>query len=199
MIRNVIFDVGNVLFDYDWHKPFRDHGVPDEDIQRIGQEIFHDDIWLKWDAGLCTLEEARDYYINKHPLDAAAVNCFMDHIDEIRIDRPRVWERIPVLKSRGYGLYILSNYSRELFEAHTKGLRFMEEFDGRIVSYEVHYLKPQDEIYECLLRRYDLKAKECIFFDDRKENTDAAEKLGIEAVTIYSQEQLLDEIKKLLP
>ncbi len=198
MIKNIIFDVGNVLFDYDWHKPFKDYGIPDEDIQRIGHDMFCDEIWPKWDAGLCTLEEARNYYINKYPKDKVAINCFMDHIGDIRLDRPDVWEKIPLLKAKGYRIYLLSNYSRELFEAHTKGLCFMDYLDGRIVSYEVHCIKPQPEIYKCLLDKYSLKADECIFFDDREENTKGAKDMGMNAVTILSEEKLLDEIEKLL-
>ncbi len=198
MIKNIIFDVGNVLFDYDWHKPFKDYGIADSDIQRIGHDMFLDEIWPKWDAGLCTLEEAREYYINKYPNDKAAINCFMDHIGDIRIDRPDVWEKIPLLKDKGYRIYLLSNYSRELFEAHTKGVCFMDYLDGRIVSYEVHCIKPQPEIYKCLLDKYGLKADECIFFDDREENVKGAEDMGINAVTAVSKEKLLEEIEKLL-
>ena len=50
----------------------------------------------------------------------------------------------------------------------------MDDLDGRLVSYEIHQVKPGREIYETLLKRYDLDAGECLFLDDRKENTDTA-------------------------
>ena len=198
MVKNIIFDVGNVLFEYDWGKPFREIGLSEEDVERIGQGMFHDEIWSKWDAGLYTLDEVRRHYISKYPEDEEAINGFMSRIGDIRVDRPAVWERIPLLKQKGYKMYLLSNYSVELFEAHTEGLEFFKYMDGGIVSYAVHYIKPQPEIYDCLLDKYKLDPAECIFFDDREENTEAAEKKGIKSVTIVSQAQLLGEIEKLL-
>ncbi len=73
----------------------------------------------------------------------------------------------------------------------------MDDLDGRLVSYEIHQVKPGREIYETLLKRYDLDAGECLFLDDRKENTDTAESLGIKSITIESRQHVnsvLDDI-----
>ena len=73
----------------------------------------------------------------------------------------------------------------------------MDDLDGRLVSYEIHRVKPGREIYDTLLNRYDLDASECLFLDDRKENTDTAESLGIKSITIESRQHVnsvLDDI-----
>lgn len=116
----------------------------------------------------------------------------------MQIERPTVWERISRLKEKGYGIYLLSNYSEVLFQTHTKGASFLDVIDGAAISYQVHVTKPNPKIYRILMEKYDLKAEECLFFDDRKENTKAAEELGIKAVTVQSEEHILKELDCLL-
>ena len=67
-----------------------------------------------------------------------------------------------------------------------------------VVSYQIHKIKPDPDIYRYLLQKYSLKAEECIFFDDRNDNTVAAQKLGIQAVTVESKDVLMKNIDMLL-
>jgi FMN phosphatase YigB (HAD superfamily) len=98
---------------------------------------------------------------------------------------------VSLMKEKGYRIYLLSNYSEDFFRVHTKDASFMDELDGKVVSYEIHKIKPDAAIYMHLLDKYQLDAKECVFFDDRQENTKAAEELGIRSYTITSKEYLL--------
>ena len=102
------------------------------------------------------------------------------------------------LKEKGYKIYLLSNYSEELFHAHTKGAKFLDVLDGGVVSYQVHALKPDREIYEILLEKYSLKAEECLFFDDRMDNVEGAKKAGIQAIQVTSREMLNETLDKML-
>ena len=104
------------------------------------------------------------------------------------------------LKKKGYGIYVLSNYSEELFTLHTKDLPFWELVDGGVISYEIRQIKPNPPIYRHLFEKYQLKAQDCLFFDDRPENTEGARKLGMQAVTVVggSEEFLEKELEKLL-
>ena len=111
---------------------------------------------------------------------------------------PDVWQRVHALKEKGYGIYLLSNYSKELFDKHTKDADFLKDIDGKVVSYEIHKVKPDPAIYQYLLEKYHLNPAECVFFDDRPENTKAAEELGIRSYTISSKEYLLELLDKLL-
>lgn len=102
-----------------------------------------------------------------------------------------------MLKKKGYMIYILSNYSEELFAKHTKDAGFLDIIDGGIVSYQVHLLKPDIRIYKALLKKYSLKAEECMFFDDKEENVNGACRAGMKAVRVTSREMLnrmLDEM-----
>lgn len=199
MLKNLIFDVGEVLFEYRWLYPLELSGVTDEEERkRIGREMFQDPIWVQMDLGQVSLEEAKRYYAEKYPKDAKSMAGFLDRVDKIRIDRPRVWEKLPKLKKKGYKIFLLSNYPKELFEEHISHFTFRKELDGMVVSYQVHLVKPDPQIYRSLLKKYDLQAEECLFLDDREENVKAARELGFDTFQVKSQVELLEKLDSLL-
>lgn len=198
MIKNIIFDVGDVLLEYRWKDMLKDYGLPDDEAYKVGKLMFNDNLWHEFDLANMTHDEIVGQYLKNYPDYAEVMQWFMTHGELMHVKREDVWEKAQKLKEKGYGIYILSNYSQELFEKHTKDAPFISIADGVVVSYQIHITKPDEKIYQYLLDKYNLKAEECIFFDDRKENTEAARKLGIEAVTVTSKEFLLDELDKLL-
>lgn len=199
MIRNLIFDVGNVLVGYRWFEMLTDdYGLSKEDASRIGDEMFDKEIWEKGlDGGLLSLQDAIRTYGELYPEDLETITWFLQNGERMVVHRPEIWNFLPKLKEKGYKIYILSNYSQELFEAHTKDASFRQMLDGGIVSYEVKALKPGKRIYELLLEKYGLNAEECLFFDDREDNVEAARKLGFSAVQVTSEQMLAEELKLL--
>ncbi|MEZ3422683.1 MAG: HAD family phosphatase [Lachnospiraceae bacterium] len=198
MIKNIIFDVGDVLLEYRWKDMLKDYGLPDDEAYKVGNLMFNDNLWHEFDLANMTRDEIVGQYLKNYPDYAEVMQWFMTHGELMHVKREDVWEKAQKLKEKGYGIYILSNYSQELFEKHTKDAPFISLADGVVVSYQIHITKPDEKIYRYLLDKYNLKAEECIFFDDREENTEAARKLGIEAITVTSKEFLLDELDKLL-
>ena len=67
-----------------------------------------------------------------------------------------------------------------------------------MISYQIHKTKPDPGIYSFLLQKYGLDPLECLFFDDRAENVEAAQKLGITAVQITSREKIGRQLEQLL-
>lgn len=198
MIKNIIFDVGDVLLEYRWKDMLKDYGLPDDEAYKVGNLMFNDNLWHEFDLANMTHDEIVGQYLKNYPEYAEVMQWFMTHGELMHVKREDVWEKVQKLKEKGYGIYILSNYSQELFEKHTKDAPFISLADGIVVSYQIHITKPDEKIYRYLLDKYNLKAEECIFFDDREENTEAARKLGIEAITVTSREFLLDGLDKLL-
>lgn len=198
MIKNIIFDVGDVLLEYRWKDMLKDYGLPDDEAYKVGNLMFNDNLWHEFDLANMTRDEIVGQYLKNYPDYAEVMQWFMTHGELMHVKREDVWEKVYKLKEKGYGIYILSNYSEELFGKHTVDAPFIEWADGIVVSYQIHITKPDERIYKYLLDKYNLKAEECIFFDDREENTEAARKLGIEAITVTSKEFLLDELDKLL-
>lgn len=197
-VKNLIFDVGNVLLEYRWYQMLLDFGLSEEEAQVARPLIFENKTWEEFDMGNLPTQEIVDSYCEQLPQYEELLRWFFGHLELMHIARPDVWERVHALKEKGYRIYLLSNYSKDFFDVHTKDASFMNDIDGKLVSYEVHLMKPDKAIYECLLERYDLKAEESVFFDDRPENTEAAEALGIRSYTITSKEYLLSVLDEFL-
>ncbi|MBR6093616.1 MAG: HAD family phosphatase [Lachnospiraceae bacterium] len=198
MIKNVIFDIGNVLVSFDWYVLAREIGFTDEDLEILMQKVIGDR-WNEFDRGVMPEEEALKYVQEVIPGLEEKFATLWNRIDEAIEVYPYVDEWMRRLKDDGYHIYLLSNFPRNLFkkEAEEK-FDFIRYVDGKIISSFVRMIKPDLEIYECLLDTFGLNAGECVFLDDRKKNTEAASKLGIHTIVFQNFEQADGELRKLL-
>ena len=197
MIKNIIFDVGEVLFSYGWIDAMVLAGESRESAEFVGPLIFDDPLWKELDLGIRPYFEVVEDMCRKYPEYAGSIRTFLTNVEVMPKDRPEVWKEVHKLKEKGYHLYLLSNYSEYMFSIHTKDKPFMNDIDGAMVSYMVHINKPNEGIYRALLDKYTLDPSECLFFDDRAENVEGAGKVGIKAITVVSEEFLLEELRKL--
>lgn len=198
MIKNVIFDIGGVLLEYRWLDMLCiDHGMEKERAVALGSRLFDDQLWESMDLGIVTVNEAIEEYCKKNPEYSDDISWFLKNAELMRVNRTAIWDRFPQLKEKGYKIYILSNYSKELLAMHTKDSYFWKYVDGEVVSYQIQVIKPLAQIYRHILKKYSLTASECIFYDDRKENVEGAIKEGLNSVLVVSEAQLADEIDKL--
>ena len=174
-IKNIVFDLGGVVF-------MRDPKKCTEDFIRFFSFVRAEQMpwfWNEYDRGTRSLEEVKGDLCELNNCDRKKVDEYLQlAIDKQEVIAPTE-ELIHDLKAAGYRLYVLSNMSKE-FIAFLREVPVYRYFDGEVVSCEEGVCKPEKEIYELLLSRYDLDPKETIFIDDRKENVEAAEKVGIE-------------------
>ena len=198
MIKNLIFDVGGVLFDYRWKEMFMDYGLDEDNAIRVGTQMFNDPdrTWDNFDLGIKSDEEIADIFCKKYPGDEDVIRWFIRHGEYMQVPRPKVWKKVHELKQKGYKIYILSNYPESLFKKHTEYADFMDDIDGLMVSYMIHKAKPAEDIYKALCDKYGLDRSESIFFDDRSENVEGAVKFGMKSVKILSEQVLLDELDR---
>ena len=198
MIKNLIFDVGGVLFDYRWKEMFMDYGLDEDNAIRVGTQMFNDPdrTWDIFDLGIKSDEEIADIFCKKYPGDEDVSRWFIRHGEYMQVPRPKVWKKVHELKQKGYKIYILSNYPESLFKKHTEYADFMDDIDGLMVSYMIHKAKPAEDIYKALCDKYGLDRSESIFFDDRSENVEGAVKFGMKSVKILSEQVLLDELDR---
>lgn len=198
MIKNLIFDVGGVLFDYRWKEMFMDYGLDEDNAIRVGTQMFNDPdrTWDIFDLGIKSDEEITDIFCKKYPGDEDVIRWFIRHGEYMQVPRPKVWKKVHELKQKGYKIYILSNYPESLFKKHTEYADFMDDIDGLMVSYMIHKAKPAEDIYKALCDKYGLDRSESIFFDDRSENVEGAVKFGMRSVKILSEQVLLDELDR---
>lgn len=193
-IKNIVFDVGSILVGYRWLDMFADHGIDAETAHIVGRGFFDSPYWNKYDAGLITTSELVDRFCETRPEYEAEARWFIDNAIQMRVLRPRVYEEVKKLKDNGYKLYILSNYSHDLFELHTSDLPFREWMDGEMVSYKVNVTKPDPKIYELTRDEFSIVPEESLFFDDRLENVEGAKVVGFNAIHVEDgdEEFLLD-------
>lgn len=197
MIKNLILDVGEVLLGFQFIDVIKSYGVSEDEAKRIGMMILRDSFWSSFDRGNITEEELLMHFKNTCPKDYPVIKYFLENSGKLPKPRPRVYCKVEKLIDLGLKVYILSNYPERLFIEHSAHIPFLDRLSGLVVSYQVHLCKPEPEIYEYLLSRYNLKACECIFLDDNIANINAAKDLDINAKLITSEECLLEELDKI--
>ena len=183
--KNIIFDLGGVMVDFD----------PNEYLM----EMFHDPIverklydmtfgseeWQLVDKGEITRFAADTAMLERTRICGFGFEGqeIVDHWPNILRTRRSTVDIAAQLKAQGFAIYCLSNIAQDT-AVLLQRRNFWELFDGEVLSCDVNMLKPQPEIYQALLEKYDLKAEECIFIDDNQKNVDAANALGIHAITM---------------
>ncbi|MBR3306302.1 MAG: HAD family phosphatase [Lachnospiraceae bacterium] len=200
MIKNVIFDIGNVLADFRYRDYMqKDLGFSGELTELFVERLVMNELWNEFDLGVKDSEviiNEMKAAVSEYPEEAAV---FFDHIEDIAASYPYSYDWLKELKDRGLGVYLLSNYPRDVFTIHEKKhFRFTELADGKVVSGFERMSKPDPRIYELLLTRYGLKAEECAFIDDRQINIDAACALGINGILFKSYEQAKEDLALIL-
>ena len=191
MIRNIVFDMGNVLIRFDRDLFIERLGITGEDKELLKREVFLSLEWARMDRGSMTDEEAAVSVCKRLPAhlhDAAAKLVGMWDRPILPIEG--MYELVQELKEAGYGIYLLSNASLRQHDywPRIEASRF---FDGTLISADEKVVKPQPEIYRLLLERFGLKAEECFFVDDVPANIEGAFYCGIPGAVFHNDANLL--------
>ena len=198
MIRNIILDFGKVLVDYDFDIFFRRY-VPDENRRKQFVPILYNDgLTPVVDRGEKPFEEIVDDLIAENPEFEPELRIFSEHYPDLIIGEiPGMKNLLKRLKTEGFKLYGLSNWCSKVYITMDQ-YDIFKLLDGYIVSSEVHKIKPEPDIYQCLFERFNLKPEECVFADDKEENVEASIKEGMPAIVFKNAEQFETELRKLL-
>lgn len=201
MIKNIVFDIGNVLASFRWKNLFSELGFNGEMFDRIAAATVLDSkMWNEFDRSQMSDEEIISGCIKKAPEYEKEIRHLFATTAGLVEEYEYSCEWISTLKDRGYRVYLLSNYGKTSFEAaRDKGrLSFLPIVDGAVISYEVKIVKPEPGIYTALLEKYNLNAEECVFLDDKEENIAAAKALGFHGIVVQSREQAVEDLNKVL-
>ena len=198
MIRNIIFDLGNVIINYNQEQIINNFTKKEEEIKYIYDEIFHAPEWELMDLGNITNDEAIEV-INKRnefKYQKLTDNFLHEWYKEQEINRDIV-EIAKKLKRNGYKLFVLSNMANLTYE-YFKNDEFFSLCTGIIISAHEHLIKPDEKVFRLLLDRYKLNAEECLFIDDdpSEENYKTANKIGIQGRRIIPNQA--EDVRKLL-
>lgn len=197
MIKNIIFDIGNVLTVFCWEKYFKSFGYPEEVVERLARATVRNQVWNEYDRGVMSAEEILQAFIQSDPDMEEYIYKVTENLSGIleRCDYAIPWIR--ELQEKGYKVYYLSNFFEKAERECAEALDFIPYMDGGILSYKEKLIKPDAAIYELLLKRYGLAAEECVFLDDKEENCRAAKKAGMQAICFKTREQAVKELGRM--
>ena len=197
MIKNVIFDIGNVLTDFRWAEFLADKGFSEEEIRRIAKASVLSPVWPELDRGVWSFEEVMAGFVKNDPGMEEEFHRAYDDMTDIVTIRDYAIEWVKSLKKQGFSVYFLSNFSQKIEKECEKALVFRKEMDGGILSWKDKLIKPDPEIYKLCLTRFGLKPGESVFVDDTAVNVEAANELGIHGIVFRSREQVDQKLAEL--
>lgn len=187
-IKNIVFDLGNVL-----SKGHSSYILDNMDLSKEEKDYIKEKFFaynLDLDLGKISLE---DYYKKRNIVLAEDIK---DRVLHYYVDREfdeGLIEIIKELKKKDYKFYILSNNNKEVREYIINLPLYKDYFDGEVFSCEYNVVKPNEQIYQILLEKYNLKAEETVFIDDKKENIEASIKLGFKGFVYETNPNVLKE------
>lgn len=198
MIKNIIFDLGNVLISFIPSEFLKKKNYPENIRRTILNDIFASEEWKRLDNGEITIREAIDSITMKSTLKREEIALIFNLRTEIMFPLDENVRLLPGLKKRGFSLYYLSNFPLDTFEEIKNDYFFFRYFDGGIISSEVKLSKPDVRIFRVLLERYSLNPEECLYIDDLEENVVSAEALKLKGLTTFGSENISEIIGKIL-
>ncbi len=195
MVRNIIFDLGNVLLDYQPKEYLKLKNIEIAKIEDVYHQVFQSEEWILLDKGTITQDEAQEKIIERNPENTILIECAFNHWYDMLTPIEDTVPLLKRLKQKGYNLYFLSNFHSLAFEHVNDKYDFFTLFDGGVVSYKENTIKPDMEIYQKLIQKYSLKPQESIFIDDMLYNVEAAKKLNFNGIHFTNANNLKDELK----
>lgn len=194
MIKNLIFDLGNVIIKYRPAELLVREGVTDPEAHALlMKEIFLAQEWIDADAGIISVQEIeerckkripKEYYQVAHKL----ITDWFHPMEGI----PGMADLLKRRKAEGMGIYVLTNAPSNVHD-YFGDVPGHEYADGLVVSADIKMTKPNADVFEYVLNKFGLVAGECLFVDDLKVNTDGAEAVGIHGYTFDGDAKKLDE------
>ena len=195
MIKNIIFDMGNVLIKFDKKCFLEAVNVSPEDNALLEREVYVSVEWAMMDRGTLTEKEAAERMCARLPERLhEKVHQLVDEWDRPILPMSGMAELAGELKAKGYRLFLLSNASYRQHE-YWPEIPGSEYFDDTLISADVKLVKPQPEIYLMALHKFNAKPEESVFIDDATNNVEGAVYCGMEGIVFHGD---TDELKKKL-
>lgn len=182
MIKNIVFDIGNVILNFNCKEVLNKYTNNIDDQEFIMKNIINSPEWLEHgliDTGYVTRKDAIKIVQDRtnHEKDDLIEDFWNNYNDYSNINSDML-ELLKNIKNKGYNIYLLSNINSYTYN-HIKKSGLFEIVDGYVLSYIEHQIKPYISIYNTLINRYKLNPKECLFIDDNINNIDTSNKIGM--------------------
>lgn len=195
MIHNIVFDFGGVMVEYDFPKYFTKFFGCRKKAMWFINNILTEENNDKLDKADKPFNEYISEWKQQWPEYADALDAFDKHYADIYpCEVSGMFELMTELKAKGYRLLGLSNWSIKVFNVMHKFPRIFALLDGRLISHEVHLIKPHKEIYGVFCNKFNVTPESCVFIDDRADNIEGAKSIGMQGIVFKNTEQLKAEL-----
>jgi 2-haloacid dehalogenase len=193
-LTTVVFDLGGVLIEWDPRRMYRTLFDDEAEMEQFLAEVCTPAWNTEQDRGR-PIAEATATLVAEFPEHAELIEAFYRRWEEM-LGSP-MWGTVDIvdeLHARGVRLVALTNWSHETFPTARPRMRFLDHFDGVLVSGEVKLIKPDPAIFELLMHSHDIDPATAVFVDDSSANVETATQLGFDAIHFESSEQLRREL-----
>jgi len=193
MIRNIVFDMGQVMIRFDPEMFMDRAGIYDPDDRKlIRNELFRSVEWAQMDEGTLTEETAEPTILNRIPERLKeTVRELLYNWAFPREQIPGMEDLVRRLKETGYRIWLLSNASA-MQPKYWQKVPVSRYFDGTMISCDVKVVKPSREIYRLFTEKFILKAEECLFIDDAPANVAGAIACGWQGIVFHGDADELE-------
>ncbi len=199
MIKNIVFDIGNVILNFKLSEVLPYFAKDEKEEKFIKKNIIESPEWLGnalIDTGYISKENAISIVEDRtNHINDELIEKFWNNYNKYSKINEEVVKLIKELKNSGYKIYLLSNINEHTYDS-IKENELFNIIDGYIFSYIEHKVKPYKSIYLSLLDKYKLIPSECLFIDDKEENVKTANTLGILGRNVMPD--CIESIKELL-
>jgi putative hydrolase of the HAD superfamily len=197
-VRNVIFDLGGVVFDWNPdHIVARVQPVPELRAALKAALFGHAD-WRLFDRGTLTEPELIARLQLRLGATRREVEAILDAVRNSLVEKPETIKLMRALQKQGTPLYCLSNMPASVYTHLRQRHNFWDAFSGIVISGEVQMMKPEPEVFVHLLATFNLRAQECVFIDDLPANIESARQVGLHAICFKDAAQCRRELDQIL-
>ena len=192
MIKNIIFDIGGVLLDYNPRTYLDKMNIPEDKRKSLNEIIFHNPKWTDCLNGIIDNNELIDYLVNTN-------TTYKEEIKELLSDKNLKYMMPPKteviyyymeLKKKGYKIYLCSNITESTYNYIRDNYNIIQEADGGVYSCFENTCKPNYEIYDRLIKKFSINVNESVFIDDSKKNIEMAKQIGLKTILFENKKQI---------
>ena len=192
MIKNIIFDIGGVLLEYNPKTYLDKLNIEEGKRKELNEIIFHNQKWRKCLNGFINNDELIRYLEKESPKYKKEIKQILskDNLKYMLPPKQDMIEYYKSLKKKGYKIYLCSNITECTYDYIKEDFEIIQIADGGVFSCFEHISKPNIEIYKNLINKYQINVKETIFIDDTNKNIISANKLGFQTILFNDIGQL---------
>ena len=188
-MKNVIFDVGGVLLDWNPGRVLQSFYADASERERMKQLIFHHADWLELDRGTLGEDVLLQRIAERAGRPVPELKGLFEVVRDSLHPKQDTVALLGSLSARGVPLYCLSNMPSKIYATLSQRFDFWQHFDGIVISGDIRMVKPEPAIFRHLLERYGLRAGDTVFVDDLPANVEAAQRLGLHGVVFENAAQ----------